>query len=105
VVEPVQLLGQPHRHRTVAAEQQIQGGVGVGQSAGGVDPRPQSESAGGGVHRVVGVYAGHLQQRGQAQPSATGQLAQAVAHQQPIGAHQWHHVRHRTQGDEIKVVL
>ena len=97
-------LVQPQRQRAdlfrIVAGQQPCAEIGLSDAASGIDARAQHEAKMIGARRLA--QARHVGQRGQADVASVGHHPQALAHQRPVDAGQWHDIAHSPQGDEVE---
>ena len=109
-VELVNVLGQLQGPIGAIGDEQLDAQLGLGQPAGGVQPRGQREtdvlavqtgptrSTGYPVAVGLGLDLCQLHERRQAQRRAAGETLQPVVYEYAVLVHQRHHVGHRAQG-------
>ncbi len=103
-VELAQLGRERGGLRLVGAHQQAAGLEGLPQTPGGVEARREAEADGRGGE-VLRVHAGLPQHGRKAGQRVFLQLSDAAAHQVAVLVHKGHHVRHRPDGNQIRVAF
>ena len=103
-VEGVQLLGGLPRKLDVLGEEELHRERGVGEAAGRVDARTEPE---GDVDRLEHLRARDprdVHERPQPRARRLLEDPQAVLGQNPVLAHQRHHIRHRPDRHQIQIL-
>ncbi|MNE28376.1 hypothetical protein D3C80_1218140 [compost metagenome] len=101
-IERIKIVSQHTRLRDVITQQQGHADRHIIQPPGGVEPRPQRKAEIVG-RQLTCITISHFQQRPDARPAFTGADAvQALVHQNAVVGVEWHHVRHRTERDQIQ---
>mgnify|MGYP000057409850 CR=1 FL=1 len=101
-IEAFQFACKARCFRPVLRQQKLERDRGIIGASGGIEPRSKAE--GDHIRRGTSLgVTGALQQGNNPRPVAFHQRLKPVSNKNPVFAEQRHHVRHRTQGNQIEL--
>ena len=96
-------MGQPARLGEVFGSQQVEGGLGGVEAAGGIEARAEAESE---VHGArSSLHSADVLEGAEAGVAGGFQFFQSFGDEEAIFCHERHNVSHRAEGDEVEQVF